>query len=98
MPATARPGALVAFAYFDLPQGMQQLRCGDLADRAIAEGGIGRFEQPAVLLQRRLRPVLPSLLVQNSSATSRNVLPPAAFAIFYSRRSRLGSLAAASNL
>lgn len=43
---------------------MKQLGRGDLTDRASAEGGMGRFEQPAVLLQRRLRPLFPSLLLQ----------------------------------
>src|ERR1700688_4603817 len=43
---------------------MEQLRRGGLAGRTVAKGGVGRLEQPAVFLQRRLRPLLPSLLVQ----------------------------------
>ena len=73
MPATARkpPGALVTPALLELAQRMQKFGRGDLADRTVAKGGVGRLEQPAVFLQRRLRPLFPSLLVQKSSATSR---------------------------
>jgi hypothetical protein len=57
-------GALVTTALFELPQGMQQLRRSDLFRRTIAKRGIVRLEQPAVLLQGRLRPLLAPMLVQ----------------------------------
>src|SRR6516165_5096862 len=43
---------------------MKQLGRGDLTDRAVAKGGDGRLEQPAVLAKRRLREAFAALLVQ----------------------------------
>ena len=57
-------GAFVASAQLELPQCMQQLGRRDLADRAVTEGGKRRFEQPPVLAQRGLAPLLAPLLVE----------------------------------
>jgi hypothetical protein len=43
---------------------MQELRRRDLADRPVAEGRVGRFEQPPFLAQRGLTPLLTPLLVE----------------------------------
>jgi hypothetical protein len=63
MPATVgTAGALVTPAQLELAQCVQQLRDCDLADRAVAEGGKRRLEQPAVLAERRFRAALAPLL------------------------------------
>jgi hypothetical protein len=66
MPATARSRRALSYraAQFEFSQGVQQLGRGDLTDRTVAEGSIGRFEEPTVLAERDLRAALAALLVQ----------------------------------